>query len=102
MSHQIVILAIPPGHFNFMLVREHAHLLKSLMRAPDNQRYFVPDSRLYREHRLACENRPIDTAKPVQGAACDFLYRYGIDILIKDRSEERRVGKEGRSRWSPD
>ena len=25
----------------------------------------------------------------------------GIDLTIRDRSEERRVGKECRSRWSP-
>jgi len=34
----------------------------------------------------------------------DAIYRVGIDNdgdLLNDRSEERRVGKECRSRWSP-
>ena len=31
----------------------------------------------------------------------DWAYANGEAMLIDDRSEERRVGKECRSRWSP-
>src|SRR5256885_16757241 len=37
------------------------------------------------------------TANPALGAAMDILVRHGGTA----RSEERRVGKERRSRWSP-
>ena len=37
--------------------------------------------------------------------ACDALARFkrmqGYDVMFLTRSEERRVGKECRSRWSP-
>src|SRR2546425_10290252 len=37
-------------------------------------------------------------------AACRVLFEAAkrTDRVPSDRSEERRVGKEGRSRWSPD
>src|SRR2546430_1499572 len=55
-----------------------------------------------------------DHARPVSGSEFDRVGRdldgratgglderpHGIDVLL-DRSEERRVGKECRSRWSP-
>ena len=31
----------------------------------------------------------------------DFLRAYRVRVRLADRSEERRVGKECRSRWSP-
>ena len=34
----------------------------------------------------------------LSGEVCD---RYGLTQMEYDRSEERRVGKECRSRWSP-
>ena len=46
----------------------------------------------------------------VYHAMYDLKYLFGLDIpiffdgwfdVIRDRSEERRVGKECRSRWSP-
>src|SRR5262249_59286951 len=36
-----------------------------------------------------------------KAAASDLIWR-GFDADTSDRSEERRVGKECRSRWSPD
>ena len=43
-----------------------------------------------------------DTANP-QNEGQVFLYQYGAKIFqkLQERSEERRVGKECRSRWSP-
>ena len=34
---------------------------------------------------------------------CSYFrqYNYALDFELRDRSEERRVGKECRSRWSP-
>ena len=41
----------------------------------------------------------------IQGNCCDILRAFGNDFeresVIQLRSEERRVGKECRSRWSP-
>ena len=39
--------------------------------------------------------------KKVSGSSVAFLILYVDDILLIGRSEERRVGKECRSRWSP-
>src|SRR5256884_9921565 len=36
-----------------------------------------------------------------QFAAADELHEVGLAVVFDDRSEERRVGKECRSRWSP-
>ena len=53
----------------------------------------------------------IDIQGPDAGTLLDFVYtnmfstlkegrvRYGL--MLRERSEERRVGKECRSRWSP-
>ena len=41
------------------------------------------------------ENNVVDTV--TAGEEINF----GVAVNIKDRSEERRVGKECRSRWSP-
>ena len=45
-----------------------------------------------------------DGSVQYQGASSDTLVEDGTHIndLLITRSEERRVGKEGRSRWSPD
>src|SRR3989454_12791602 len=45
-------------------------------------------------------NHPLDCPVCDKGGECelqDMVFRYGAD----ERSEERRVGKECRSRWSP-
>ena len=63
LAHEVVIFAIPARHLHFVLVREHAHLLQSLMGAPDYQRNTVPDRGLNREHGLPRENRPVDAAE---------------------------------------
>src|SRR5438093_13381508 len=44
-------------------------------------------------------------ARPGHGPADDLAHGedvHAVDLLRADRSEERRVGKECRSRWSPD
>ena len=33
--------------------------------------------------------------------ACRVLVQEGYEVVLVNRSEERRVGKECRSRWSP-
>ena len=38
---------------------------------------------------------------PKEGSYTNYLFDKGIDKILKKRSEERRVGKECRSRWSP-
>src|ERR1022692_1787151 len=38
---------------------------------------------------------------PLLDAAFDHFYNMDYDRSIQERSEERRVGKECRSRWSP-
>jgi len=38
---------------------------------------------------------------PAGSATAALLSSYGIENIIINRSEERRVGKECRSRWSP-
>src|SRR2546422_9792004 len=46
-------------------------------------------------------NHPLDCPVCDKGGECelqDMVFRYGAD---ESRSEERRVGKECRSRWSP-
>ena len=41
----------------------------------------------------------LEQGKPIEQARLEILR--GCDIIEWDRSEERRVGKECRSRWSP-
>ena len=48
---------------------------------------------------LGDENQPADEA--VREAARGFHFRDRQVIVFDGRSEERRVGKECRSRWSP-
>src|SRR3712207_9456522 len=54
-------------------------------------------------HSLAALAAEVLGADPFSGAVLVFRSRRAdrIKILIWDRSEERRVGKECRSRWSP-
>ena len=58
----------------------------------------IPDSEEGKRHRLA------GWKKQTQGEADPSYYKY-LEDAVKDadkiRSEERRVGKECRSRWSP-
>ena len=37
----------------------------------------------------------------VQRAGADYRVEQGFLVFTRERSEERRVGKECRSRWSP-
>src|SRR2546422_6424574 len=41
------------------------------------------------------------TSSPIQFVPYDVAYEQGFEDIIYRRSEERRVGKECRSRWSP-
>src|SRR5574337_1500272 len=55
---------------------------------------------------LAIENAPPGKRAwygmfPQFGAPVGFLFSGGIFLVLSERSEERRVGKECRSRWSP-
>src|ERR1019366_8066678 len=50
---------------------------------------------------LWCINRLMFAPVPPRGERCRVLYISPIKALAVDRSEERRVGKECRSRWSP-
>ena len=44
----------------------------------------------------------LDAAHAALERACEILEERGYEMpLIRSRSEERRVGKECRSRWSP-
>src|SRR5690349_12084717 len=40
-------------------------------------------------------------SRPVERIAPGVIVRQGVDTPVQTRSEERRVGKECRSRWSP-
>src|SRR2546422_9221632 len=56
--------------------------------------------------RAGLEGRPlrlvVRAAQPLLALRCPSLgYRHGDPRLVAERSEERRVGKECRSRWSP-
>ena len=44
---------------------------------------------------------PVATQAAVKGLSPKDLAQIGIEGLLVNRSEERRVGKECRSRWSP-
>ena len=47
---------------------------------------------------------PLSAQYVVQGVVTDSLTKEPLpyaSVRLKDRSEERRVGKECRSRWSP-
>ena len=47
------------------------------------------------------EGRPIHTIAPRGNGALEELVALSIELGTFERSEERRVGKECRSRWSP-
>src|SRR6266511_34754 len=49
------------------------------------------------QDRVAAEEAPIPTPSATRG----YLQLVLAEILLERRSEERRVGKECRSRWSP-
>src|SRR5256885_13835969 len=57
--------------------------------------------RRFRRHRLAALGAVVLFAMVVAVVAGPAIYRVPIND-IDFRSEERRVGKEGRSRWAPD
>src|SRR2546430_17535252 len=61
------------------------------------RKYFVFSSSLSRNSVEALSNSSAFNDAATTGGAIVFENKYG-----RDRSEERRVGKEGRSRWSPD
>ena len=55
---------------------------------------------------ISCWNALIKGRKPVMFRKKAFLFHQGdpaeaVYIVLSGRSEERRVGKECRSRWSP-
>ena len=57
---------------------------------------------LQRAAHLATESFELDdygSRGERDSAMADWLHRHGVRIVV--RSEERRVGKECRSRWSP-
>src|ERR1035441_1019267 len=63
-------------------------------------------ARLTGEHGLAHESSVLVAGFPYGGrdsflAQVDSLIAHLEQVLSSDRSEERRVGEEGRSRWSP-
>ena len=67
---------------------------------------FAPDSRIVDGVIIARDlvNEPPNVLFPVEFARRASALRklgVGIDVLDMARSEERRVGKECRSRWSP-
>src|SRR2546430_10946762 len=53
-------------------------------------------------HQLPEASEEPTVGQAMSNAACDVAETLGAQaILVPTRSEERRVGKEGRSRWSP-
>src|SRR4029079_19823090 len=42
-----------------------------------------------------------DQGGQAHGQASGIGHRQAVDVLVRVRSEERRVGKECRSRWAP-
>src|SRR2546427_541555 len=62
------------------------------VRKPDGQ------PQALKRPRTAAHTQKTSGARP--GSACDEVVQQ--EAVRRGRSEERRVGKEGRSRWSPD
>src|SRR5260370_24051177 len=56
------------------------------------------DKDVYRGLYPARDFLPVERKDPVDGFCTDDV---GLEGSVKDRSEERRVGEECRSRWSP-
>ncbi len=83
-THQVVVLAITPGHLHFVFVGEHPHLLQPLVGAPDDQRNLVPNGCLNRENRLPGQAMPVDAAETPQRCARDLLDRNRVDVLYQD------------------
>src|SRR2546425_12256391 len=54
-----------------------------------------------RSERVAEKTRVLGRVEPDVLAAVAELRRRGVKLALVTRSEERRVGKECRSRWSP-
>src|SRR3972149_11416234 len=84
MAHQVMVLAIPPRHFDLMFVREHANLFKALMCTPYDERNLVTNGSLHREYRLSRKNRPIDAAElSFRGGREFFFFFLGVGFFFK-------------------
>ena len=46
-------------------------------------------------------SRAVEKREELDDAIAEMLNHDGAYVLVANRSEERRVGKECRSRWSP-
>src|SRR2546422_11476418 len=50
---------------------------------------------------VAIVNEDTLFSKAAASGAADLAKKKGMQVVFQERSEERRVGKECRSRWSP-
>src|SRR5580704_17992301 len=87
-AHEVVILAIAPGHLHRVLVREHSHLLQPLVRAPDDERDAITHRGLHGKYRLSGEAMPVHAAEMAQRRARDPAYRIRVDVLQQDVAVE--------------
>ena len=95
-SHQVVLLAILAGHLDLVRMREHPHLIESLMRPPDDQRNLQLDRHCDRENRLARQAMPVDAPQAAQSRPRDLLDglrvdREGHDVAIEFDPEVGQV-----------
>src|SRR3712207_9110334 len=81
----------------------------TLFRSAALRRYLTDLAELYRLQLSTFIDRNLDSPLDLLGPELVALARRGgfrrlsryVERYFADRSEERRVGKEGRSRWSP-
>ena len=78
MAQDIVDTAVKAGNFKTLVAAVQAAGLVDTLKGPGPFTVFAPTD-----------------------AAFAKIPKADLDALLKDRSEERRVGKECRSRWSP-
>ena len=60
----------------------------------------LPDDEIYIRNQLLMTMQ-LDSFTEPEGEVCYTDLEAILKTLVDDRSEERRVGKECRSRWSP-
>src|SRR5207253_3882824 len=61
-SHQVVLFAVLAGHLHFVEVREHADLIDTLLRPPDDQRNLELHRGVHGERGLPRQAMPVHAA----------------------------------------